>query len=86
VALILNERTPWTTVDACIRGARPEWLESWEVFDRYSGEQLPAGKVSLGVRFLYRSVDQSITDEQLGEMHEQMVSRITSELSATRRA
>ncbi|MGZ5337622.1 MAG: phenylalanine--tRNA ligase subunit beta-related protein, partial [Solirubrobacterales bacterium] len=36
-------------------------------FDRYAGEQVGEGKVSLALRLSFRAADRTLTDEEVGE-------------------
>jgi phenylalanyl-tRNA synthetase beta chain len=55
----------------------PEVLvEKVQIFDVYEGKNLPPGMRSLGLRFSYRSVDRTLTDDEVNEVHGRIVQRI----------
>ena len=56
------------------------------VFDVYSGEQIPAGKKSLAYRVTFQSPDHTLTDEEANKVQQQILSKLSSELGATLRA
>ncbi len=54
-----------------------ELLEKVQIFDVYEGRNIPAGMKSLGLRFSYRSVDRTLTDDEVNEVHGRIVQKIT---------
>ena len=56
------------------------------LFDCYMGEQIPAGKKSLAYRIVYQSPSHTLTDEEVGEIQEEITDRLHRELGATLRA
>jgi phenylalanyl-tRNA synthetase beta chain len=56
------------------------------LFDMYSGEQVPEGKKSLAFRVVYQSDTQTLTDEDVDKVQERILARLAKELGATLRA
>ncbi|MEJ2738392.1 MAG: phenylalanine--tRNA ligase subunit beta [Dehalococcoidia bacterium] len=56
------------------------------LFDMYSGEQVPQGKKSLAFRVVYQSDTQTLTDEDVDKVQERILARLAKELGATLRA
>jgi phenylalanyl-tRNA synthetase beta chain len=56
------------------------------LFDVYSGKQVAGGKKSLAYRLVYQSPTQTLTDEEVNKVQEQILARLTKELGATLRA
>jgi phenylalanyl-tRNA synthetase beta chain len=48
---------------------RPEYVESINIFDQYSGDQVGQGKRSLAFRITYRSAQRSLTDLEVNQIH-----------------
>jgi phenylalanyl-tRNA synthetase beta chain len=48
-------------------------LENVSIFDIYTGNGLPEGTKSLGVRFSYRAPDKTLTDLEVNNVHEKIV-------------
>ena len=61
-------------------------VEEVEIFDFYSGEQVPYGKKSLAYRISYRSPNHTLTDEEVNHVQEQVLKRLSTELGATLRS
>jgi phenylalanyl-tRNA synthetase beta chain len=53
-----------------------ELLEKVSIFDVYSGKSIPQGMKSLGMRFVYRSSDRTLTDDEVSQMHAGIVKSI----------
>lgn len=62
--------------------SREELLEKVDIFDVYEGKNIPDGMKSLGLRFQYRSVDRTLTDDEVNIVHGRIVERITRALGA----
>ena len=52
------------------------------IFDVYSGKGIPEGKKSLALRFTYRSVERTLTDEEVNTIHENIVKKIVEDTGA----
>jgi phenylalanyl-tRNA synthetase beta chain len=55
------------------------------LFDVYAGKQVAEGKKSLAYRLVYQSPDQTLTDETVNKVQEQVLTKLTKELGATLR-
>jgi phenylalanyl-tRNA synthetase beta chain len=53
-----------------------ELLEKVSIFDVYSGKNIPQGKKSLGIRFVYRASDRTLTDDEVNQLHGKIVKKI----------
>ncbi len=60
-----------------------ELLEKVSVFDVYYGKNIPQDKKSLGIRFVYRASDRTLTDDEVNQLHGEMVKGIV-ELTGAR--
>jgi phenylalanyl-tRNA synthetase beta chain len=61
-------------------------VEYVEIFDVYSGGQVPAGKKSLAYRVSYRSAAHTLTDEEVVRVQQQILERLNKELGAVLRS
>lgn len=57
-----------------------------EIFDVYSGEQVPPGKKSLAYSITYRSPTQTLTDEEVNQVQQQILDTLGKKLGAALRA
>ena len=60
-------------------------VESVELFDIYTGDQIPAGSKSLAFRVYYRSPDRTLTDRDVEKARRGIVRRLESQFGATLR-
>jgi phenylalanyl-tRNA synthetase beta chain len=56
------------------------------LFDVYSGKQVVEGKKSLAYRLVYQSPTQTLTDEEVNKVQEQILTKLTKELGAMLRS
>lgn len=59
-----------------------ELLEKVSVFDVYSEKNIPQGKKSLGIRFVYRASDRTLTDDEVNQLHDKIVRKIVDSTGA----
>jgi phenylalanyl-tRNA synthetase beta chain len=59
-----------------------ELLEKVCIFDVYEGKGIPDGMISLGLRFSYRAYDRTLTDQDIGQVHNAIVRRIIEKSGA----
>lgn len=64
LALMCDRDLPVVQIEKAIRGAVPKLLESVELFDVYTGEQIAADKKSVAYSIVLRASDRTLTDEE----------------------
>jgi phenylalanyl-tRNA synthetase beta chain len=84
LALIVDDSVSHEKIYTSIRSS--PLVEQVDVFDVYSGGQVPAGKKSMAYRIVYRSPNHTLTDEEVIHIQEQILSRLNSELGAVLRS
>ncbi|MEA3465984.1 MAG: phenylalanine--tRNA ligase subunit beta [Thermodesulfobacteriota bacterium] len=57
-------------------------LDDVTLFDMYSGEGVSEGKKSLAIRARYRSMDKTLTDDEINAMHAKIVKSLQKNLGA----
>ncbi len=58
-------------------------MEDIRILDVYSGPPIPAGKKSISLRVVYRSFAETLSDQQVNLVHQQLTDRIIQEFNAT---
>jgi len=66
LAVVVPVDVSASAVREAVLGAGGELLRSAEIFDRYEGEQVGEGQVSLALRLQFRAPDRTLTDEEVG--------------------
>ncbi len=67
MAVILAADQPAGDVLDAIRTAGGKLLADVELFDRYEGEGIPDGRVSLAFRLTFQHLDRTLTDDEVGK-------------------
>lgn len=68
-AMILDKDIPFQELYISVKGLKSKLLEEVNVFDVYYGGHIPDGKVSIAMRFIYRSDERTLTDDEVNEAH-----------------
>jgi phenylalanyl-tRNA synthetase beta chain len=82
LAVIVNENIPAERAGQVISKEGGALLKRVDIFDVYRGEQIPPGKKSLAYSLLYQAEDRTLTDAEVREIQERIVSRLGEELGA----
>ncbi len=83
LALIVDAATPAGELASAIAGNG--LVETVELFDIYTGDQIPEGSKSLAFRVHYRSPDRTLTDKDVEKARRGIVRRLQSQFGATLR-
>ena len=67
LSILCDEATPAAEIDARVRAAAGERLRSVSLLDRYTGNQVPPGKVSLTVSLRFQDPERTLTSEEVQE-------------------
>jgi phenylalanyl-tRNA synthetase beta chain len=85
VSILVDDGLPAAAVRGTIRSAAPPTLaEVWE-FDRYQGRGIPEGRVSLSLRLTFRSPERTLTDAEVQQAMERIVTALVKEHKAVQR-
>jgi phenylalanyl-tRNA synthetase beta chain len=67
LSIVCDESTPAAEIDARVRAAAGERLRSASLVDRYTGNQVPPGRVSLTVSLRFQDPERTLTSEEVQE-------------------
>jgi phenylalanyl-tRNA synthetase beta chain len=76
VAFLIRRETAAAEMLQSAMDSPEELLEKVEIFDVYEGKNIPAGMKSLGLRFSYRSVERTLMEDEVSEVHARIVQKI----------
>ena len=82
LALIVPAGVSAYDIDAAVRGSAPAELAALRPFDVYEGRELD-GRRSIAWRLVFRSVERTLTDEEVDRHVDRIVSHLTEELDVT---
>jgi phenylalanyl-tRNA synthetase beta chain len=68
IAVVVADTTPAASVVDVVRSAAGPLLESAEIFDVYSGDQVGSDAKSLAIRLSFRASDRTLTDAEVAEL------------------
>lgn len=84
IALLVDKSVPYAKVETALKESVGTLLEDLWVFDVYEGQNIPAGKHSLGIALTLRKADGTFTDEEANLVRERAVKALEP-LGATTR-
>lgn len=85
VAMLVPEATTHDAVLGAVRQAKPQNLETVELFDVFRGKNIPAGQKSVAYAFTYRGTEKTLTDAEVNAAHEKVLAQFKTALNATLR-
>jgi phenylalanyl-tRNA synthetase beta chain len=83
IALIIDEQTSYQQVGSIIKSF--PLVTEVTLFDFYTGEQIPHGKKSFAIRVVYQSPDHTLTDEEVNQIQQDMLDKLSQELGGSLR-
>jgi len=85
IALTVDESVPAAAVEAAIREAAGDLLESVWLFDVYRGEQVGERHKSLAYRLHFRAPDRTLTTDEVNALRDRATARATEAVGAVQR-
>lgn len=82
IAVVVDEAVPAGYLLAAIRENGGTLLQNVQVFDVYTGGKMEAGKKSVAISLLYRHTEHTLTDEEVTEVHDKVVSALQQTFGA----
>ena len=83
IALVIDVKVSHHQILSIIKGF--PLVSHVTVFDVYTGEQVPSGKKSLAYKIAYQSSAHTLTDEEVNDVQQQILSKLSQQLGATLR-
>ncbi|CAM3299683.1 Phenylalanine--tRNA ligase beta subunit [Flavobacterium longum] len=86
LALLVDESVSFDAIYKIARQSEKSLLKDVNLFDVYSGKNLPEGKKSYAVSFTIQDNSKTLTDEQIDKIMRKLTHQFESELGASLRA
>jgi phenylalanyl-tRNA synthetase beta chain len=83
IAMLAPDDLPAERIVACARGVKAQEIEQVEIFDLYRGTGIPEGFKSIAIRVRYRSYERTLTDDEIGALHGQVVENLVNKLKVS---
>ena len=82
-AMLLPREIAAAEVIACVQGVNSSELEGVELFDLYTGGNIPAGEKSIAIRVRYGSRERTLTDDEVTLLHQRVMDALKKKLNAS---
>ncbi len=82
ISIVADKDTPNRNIMAVIRASAGTVLKEVNLVDKYSGKQIPDGKISLTYRIEYQNPSKTLEEKEVLEVHTKVLSALLSELGA----
>ncbi|HLA44849.1 MAG TPA: phenylalanine--tRNA ligase subunit beta, partial [Aggregatilineales bacterium] len=86
ISLLVNRSLSAAEVERVIWKAGGSLLVGVELFDVYTGEQVPANQKSLAYSLTYQHPEETLTDKRVAQVHQKIVAAVETQLDAKLRA
>jgi phenylalanyl-tRNA synthetase beta chain len=81
VTLLVSRRTTLAELISAVKRHNVQDCHTVKLVGTYEGANIPAGQRSVTLRLEYRADDRTLRDEEVEEMHGQIVARLTREFA-----
>lgn len=85
-SLLIDKQVTFNSIEQIARKADKKLLQDVNLFDVYEGKNLPEGKKSYAVSFTFQDAEQTLKDEQIDRIMENIRLKVTEELGAELRS
>ena len=82
IAILVDEAIPAAEIQAAIAVAGGAIVEETWIFDLYKGKNIPQGKRSLAFGIKYRLPDRTLTDEEVNQAQNRIISALETKFNA----
>ena len=82
LAVIVSKETNTGTIKDFILAIGGEFLSTVDTFDLFSGKHLKSGEKSIAFKLLFQSNERTLTEEEVNEKFEEIISKVTEEFNA----
>jgi phenylalanyl-tRNA synthetase beta chain len=82
IAVVVDAQVPAADLLGTVKEIGGPLLESAELFDVYTGDKLGADKKSVALSLTYRDKERTLTDEEVGALHERVTEALESRFNA----
>jgi len=84
-SFLIGKSVNYLNLESEIEKLKPETLENYSLVDKYEGKNIPNDKVSLSMSFSYRSKEKTLTNEEVNDIHNELIKRLVKELNLIQR-
>jgi phenylalanyl-tRNA synthetase beta chain len=78
LSFLVDRNVPYQEIERTLDRMAPPLVEGYELRDRFSGPSIPAGLVSLTVRFRYRHPQRTLRAEEVDRVEQDIIGQLKS--------
>lgn len=78
LSFLVDRAVPYQEIRKTLDKMAPPLVEGYELRDSFSGPSIPAGKVSLSIRFRYRHPQRTLLAEEVDRVEQEIVGQLKS--------
>ncbi|MBM4276600.1 MAG: phenylalanine--tRNA ligase subunit beta [Deltaproteobacteria bacterium] len=82
LSLVVEDHLEAEKVEEAIRLLEQPFIDELKLFDVYRGVPVPQGKKSISYRIRYQASDRTLTDDEVNQYHEKVISRLREAFKA----
>ncbi|RKP53943.1 phenylalanine--tRNA ligase subunit beta [Cohnella endophytica] len=82
IAVVVERNVTGGALTAAIEASAGELLESVKVFDVYMGDRIASDKKSIAIALVYRHAERTLTDEEVIETHNRVLTQLEQSFGA----
>ncbi|WP_195940542.1 phenylalanine--tRNA ligase subunit beta [Romboutsia sp. 1001713B170131_170501_G6] len=86
IALLVKDEVYVKEIEDIIKANAGGLVESYKLFDVYKGAQIEEGYKSIAYSITYRSIEKTLTDEDVAKVHDKILNELSEKLGATLRS
>jgi phenylalanyl-tRNA synthetase beta chain len=83
IAMLLPLAVPASEILGCVRSVKAPELEGAEIFDVYTGGNIPKGEKSVAIRVRYGSKERTLTDDEVSRLHQRVTEALQKKLNVS---
>lgn len=82
LALLVDDNVEFAQIEQLARKTEKKLLRQVTLFDVYQGKNLPAGKKSYAVNFVFEDEEKTLSEKQIEAMMQKLITNLTKQLGA----
>ena len=82
IAFVVDEGAPFAEILRTVQKLDTKLIDKVELFDVYYGGNIPQGSRSLAVRVTYRSMERTLTAQEVDDIHSKVVKELAERFKA----
>jgi len=82
LSLLVDKAVPVSSIEGAVRAAVTEdWLQAFEVFDVYTGDNIPSDKRSIAIAMVLQSDKKTLVDEEINAVMDAIITALKNNFS-----